>query len=404
MENSRWWHVAIAGSTVLIIAVMFAVDISPARRIAAVITALVFAFGWLLVGRHAWRDRRAAFGFACFVALVTLVGTSFVPTFAFIQMITYPLVWVLAGRIRVALLFNLAVCGAVLGGFALSTLFEPREMAVNALIQLVSLGFSISFGLWISSISARSEERKLLLDELRATQSRLEGLSREAGATGERERLAREIHDTIAQSLTGLVMLAQRARRETDAVVLDSHLAMLEENARAALVDTRSLVAASAPVDFAHGGLGDALTRLADRFTRETGIEMSVAVETNGAALDRDSEVALLRCAQESLANVRKHSEATSARLDLAVVEGISILRVRDDGHGFDSGGFHSGFGISGMRRRLEIVGGTLEIDSSIGRGTRVTVMLPNTDASVPYSTTSSPITPEATTREAADA
>lgn len=399
MENSRWWHIAIAGSTVLMIAAMLAGDSSPARRTGAICTMIAFALGWALVGRHGWRDRRAALGFACFVVVVTLVGTSFVPTFAFIQMIAYPLVWTLAGRMRAALLFNLAVCSAVVSGFALSTLLEPREMAVNALVQLVSLGFSISFGLWISSISARSEERKLLLDELRATQGRLEGLNREAGATGERERLAREIHDTIAQSLTGLVMLAQRARRETDAAALDSHLAMLEENARAALVDTRSLVSASAPVDFAHGGLGDALTRLADRFPRETGIEMLVSVETNGAALDRDSEVVLLRCAQESLANVRKHSGATSAHLDLTVMKGTSTLRVRDDGHGFDSGGFHSGFGLPGMRRRLEIVGGTLEIDSSVGRGTTVTVTLPITDASVPHATTSTPAT-----REAADA
>ena len=115
----------------------------------------------------------------------------------------------------------------------------------------------------------------------------------------------------------------------------DEQLALVEESARATLAETRSLVTASAPVGLEAGGLGDALERLGERFSRETSVTVTVDAAAS-PALDRDSEVVLLRIAQEGLANVRKHSGATSASIRVeSGVDDVSLV-VTDDGGGFD--------------------------------------------------------------------
>jgi signal transduction histidine kinase len=204
-------------------------------------------------------------------------------------------------------------------------------------------------------------------------------LSRDVGATGERERLAREIHDTLAQDLTGLVLTAQRGLRELKAgntAAAEKQLNVLEENARHALTETRALVASGAAVGVDGGGLVIALRRLAERFERETGIAMSVTAPES-ASLDRDSEVVLLRCAQEALANVRKHSTAKATAVALAVRAGTVELSITDDGTGFDPTSSSSGFGLAGLRDRLALVHGTLALTASPGGGTTLIASLP---------------------------
>jgi signal transduction histidine kinase len=247
-------------------------------------------------------------------------------------------------------------------------------------IEGISFVFAIVMGVWISRIAELGNERKRLLDELTAAQAQLEVLHRDAGATAERERLARELHDTIAQSLTGQVLLAQRARRERAAGSLsDETLELLEEASRESLAETRSLVAASARVELPGGGLVEALTRFAARFQRESGIAVVVTAELDPAvenALGRDAEVVLLRCAQEGLANVRKHAGARAVRVVLSTADGVATVAVIDDGHGFDPSAAASGFGLSGLRDRLGLVGGELAVDGTAG-ATTLTARLP---------------------------
>ncbi|TPW91876.1 sensor histidine kinase, partial [Schumannella luteola] len=184
-----------------------------------------------------------------------------------------------------------------------------------------------------------------------------------------------EVHDTVAQSLTGLVLLAQRARRGFAAGTLDDEtLELIETGARDALAETRALVAAAAPVELAQGGIADALQRLAERFERETRIRVAVTTALD-EPLDRDAEVVLLRCAQEGLANVRKHSEAASARVELTSASGTARLTVRDDGRGFPAE-VHAGFGLAGLRDRLALAGGALAVDGTPG-ATAITATLP---------------------------
>ena len=371
MTEQRWWHVAVVGIAVLLGALAFANargEFFPTGALASVAAILV---GWFAIGQFAGRSRAARYAFVVLLIVASGVGTAFDPSFATVQCVAYPLLWTLTEGRRNGVLSSIAVAVAV----GIGTYWSTGSLAQALAIEGVSLALSIGLGLWISSIADQSHERKRLLDELRSAQEKLSALDRQAGMTSERERLAREIHDTIAQDLTGIVMLSQRAQRElaTGGGATET-LALLEESARTALAETRALVASSAPVALTAGGIADALTRLGDRFERETAVTVTVHAEL--PALDRDTEVVLLRCAQEALSNVRKHANASAVRLDAWTGDGSVGLRIADDGTGFDPHSAADGFGLTGLRDRLALVGGTLEVTSSPA-GNLLTATLP---------------------------
>jgi signal transduction histidine kinase len=324
------------------------------------------------------RDHRSSTAYI--VALVILSGLATLahPSLATIQTVVYPVVWLTSGTTRRGVIANIAVALSAGIGYTFSYGFTLPGLGEAAIVVALSLTFSLAMGLWISRIFDTSAERQALVDELRAAQASVAALSRDAGVTSERERLAREIHDTIAQDLTGLVLLTQQGRRLLAAGDLsgaEEQLALLEDSARLALTETRSLVAATSPAVLDDGGIAPALERLAGRFTRETGIQVSTSLSVE-VSLDRATEVVLLRCSQEGLANVRKHSGAASARVDLTATTAGTTLVVSDDGGGFDRNAAAGGFGLGGMRDRLALLQGALEIETSPA-GTRLVVTLP---------------------------
>ncbi|HWM34382.1 MAG TPA: sensor histidine kinase [Pseudolysinimonas sp.] len=376
MKLSRRWDLAITAA-VLLCGLILLVSGPSARDVALGAAALVLlVLSWLLFGRRATEGDARSIAFSVAVVIASGLVVAAHPVLAIIQCISYPAVWMLARSTRAAVLFNVAIALSVGVGFLVSVGTTPADLGQTALTVAVSLGFSLAFGFWISRIAGLSEERRDLLENLTAAQTELAVLHRDAGVTSERERLARELHDTIAQSLAGLVLLSQRARRELAADSLgDDTLELIESGARDALAETRSLVAGSAPVDL-EAGIAAALTRLAERFERETGIRVTVSADVDRAALGRDAEVVLLRCAQEGLANVRKHAGARTARLDLGVDGDDAVIRVIDDGRGFDPAGASSGFGLAGLRDRLALAGGSIEMDGTAG-ATTLTARLP---------------------------
>jgi signal transduction histidine kinase len=389
-SRGRWWDIFFAATMVLLSLILLQrwPEVSEAE-VGALVTLAVISVAYAALGGPARRDDR----FAVALAVILIVGagtaTAFYSSMATIQAIVFPLIWSLLGDVRRSIIANVAL--ALLVGVTLSAALggSADAIAQAVTIESISLVGSIALGIWFTRVEQLSDERQGLLDDLTAAQDQLAELHRDSGITSERERFAREIHDTIAQSLTGVIMLSQQAQRELasgDVELLADRLTLLETRARDALVETRSLVAAGAPVELGPG-IGAALERLGERFARETGVAVTVGIDELVRApglLARDTEVVVLRCAQESLANIRKHSGASAATVELTISAESVVLTTWDNGIGFDPTAASPGFGLPGMRDRLALAGGTLEItsasardDSAVAGGTSVRATLP---------------------------
>jgi signal transduction histidine kinase len=256
---------------------------------------------------------------------------------------------------------------------------EVLDIAGQMTIALV---FAIVLGLWITQVAEQSEERAELLDRLREAQAALADQNHAAGVAAERERFAQEIHDTLAQGFTSVVMLAQTAAADLDRGDPDAarqRVELVERTARDNLAEARALVAAFTPVALDGATLGQALARLADRFHAETGVTVDLRVADPAGplpALPREVEVVLLRAAQESLANVRRHAHASRVLLRLDGRDGTAELEVLDDGQGL-APGTTEGIGLRGMRERVAAEGGDVVVAAEPGGGTRVRVRVP---------------------------
>jgi len=215
--------------------------------------------------------------------------------------------------------------------------------------------------------------------ELTATRAEVARLSHETGVAAERQRLAGEIHDTIAQGLSSVVMLVQAAEADLDRAPARArrHLAMIARTARDNLDEARALVAALAPTALDGASLAEAVGRLVGNFTAETGVRVSYDLVGTPKALPTGLDVVLLRAAQEALSNVRKHAAAGSVTVRLAYGTAAVVLGVRDDGRGFDPGQPATGYGLGAMRSRVGQVGGTLSVESTPGTGTTVRAEVP---------------------------
>ena len=243
---------------------------------------------------------------------------------------------------------------------------------------VLALGASVLFGTWISRIIEQSGERADVIAELERTRAELAAVSHEAGVLAERERLAREIHDTLAQGFTSVLMLrrAGRVRVDADPAAARRRLAVARETARENLAEARALVAALTPVDLQAAPLPEAVGRLVDRFGGETGLPATVEVAGEPRPLPANQEVVLLRAAQEALANVRRHAGRCRGRGRAAVRR----RRHRADGRRrrrrlrCRTARPPRGYGLAGMRRRVEEVGGTLLVRSAPAAGTTVRV------------------------------
>ena len=390
MTGNRWWHVLFAAAMLLLATLALASDeFAGAGRLGVFVCLAVVSAAYVTIGWRALATGRFGVLFAVILIVMSAVAVSFNPTMATIQAIAFPMLWYVLIDTRRAIIGNVALALCVGVGYVVGLGVDAETIGRAATIEGISLVGSIALGLWFTRIATLSDERQVLIDQLTATQDQLAQLSRDAGVTSERERLAREIHDTVAQSLTGMVMLAQQARRNLDSGDLDAigdELATLESSARDALVETRSLVAAAAPVELG-AGVTAALERVAARFTRDTGIAVRVVVDLqmgveggpmdDAAPLARDVEVVLLRSAQEGLTNVRKHASASEVTLDLRASHGDVCLTVSDNGSGFDPAAPSDGFGLPGMRDRVALAGGSLTITTAPGEGTSLLVALP---------------------------
>lgn len=264
----------------------------------------------------------------------------------------------------------------------------PPEPVPSEILSylLLTAGIVAAVGLFsfIGEITAqRSDERRQMVARLEETLRENAGLhaqllvqAREAGVMEERQRMAAEIHDTLAQGLTGIITQLQAAhqaddwRRNVDNAV---------QLARESLAEARRSVHAVGPGQLDAAPLPEALREVAAKWSELNGVRADLTTTGTVRPLHPEVEETLLRTAQEALANAAKHAGASRVGLTLSYMEDMVTLDVRDDGAGFDpervrDGG---GFGLTSMRRRVSRLAGTLEIESEPGGGTAISASVP---------------------------
>ena len=271
------------------------------------------------------------------------------------------------------------------------------DIVAPLLIALITAFVVCVLGIWAQRTVTESGRRAELIAQLERTRADLAEMSHRAGIAAERQRLAADIHDTVAQGLSSVVMLIQAAEADLDRDLGQArrHLGLARHTARENLVDVRTLVAALTPAELTGSPLEQALHRLAERFTQETGVPVSCTVDVaDGRALSTPTEVVLLRAAQEALTNIRRHADATAVAVLLHSDDDRVTLEVGDDGVGFDAGtgtggsgpaggtagqklAGGGGYGLAGIRARVEQVHGTVVVRSAPGAGTTIRVEVP---------------------------
>ena len=322
------------------------------------------------------------------IIMVASVGiVSFTaPMATFFLIFACPYIWSWPeGRdmFRIAVAFNALLCLVAVIGIWGHTGWKSTELLSAFASGVVSFLFSVGMGMWIMRIARGAEEQGRLQAELDATTLELVEAHRQAGAATERERFAHEIHDTLTQTLTGVVMLTERARGELergDIAIGTTTLATAERTARQALAETRSLIAEGRGVEL---GAKQFLHRIMDicgRFQEETGVAVEQEISGELDALPRADQVVLLRCLQETLSNVRKHARASCVVVELSgnADDGV-YLAVTDDGVGFPDSvdaATERGYGLAGIASRLALSTGTMTITTG-EEGTRVSVAMP---------------------------
>jgi signal transduction histidine kinase len=379
------------------------------ERAPAVDLALCGAFavwiGWMTL-LPAERRRRGAVVAVFFTGLVALTAALVLRQglFGFLTPIGYICAFrMLVGPWRMAGVGAVAVVAATAQA---SELNKATGFGLTAYAAILALNILLMCGAtWVEqNADKRNQQRDQALAEAREANSRLEaslaenaGLheqlliqAREAGVLDERQRMAREIHDTIAQGLTGIITQLQAAEQAADDPGgWRRHFAAATMLARESLTEARRSVEALRPEPLEVGRLGDALTKVAERWTGLHGIPVQVTVTGTGVPMPPEAEVALLRTAQEALANISHHAEASRVWMTLSYLEHQVALDVGDDGRGFDpsapvSPKENGGFGLLAMRQRIEGIAGTLQVESEPGGGTTLSACVPAVTKAVP--------------------
>jgi signal transduction histidine kinase len=194
----------------------------------------------------------------------------------------------------------------------------------------------------------------------------------------ERRRLARELHDETGQALASILLGLKALDEKTDDAGARTSIEELRELVVATLQDVRRLAVELRPSALDDFGLVAALERLADSFAEQSGISVDFQAALADERLPDEAETALYRIVQESLTNVVKHAQARRVSILLTRADGVVKAVVEDDGRGFDpERATDSGYGLIGMRERLALLGGRLEIESARDAGTTVAAEVP---------------------------
>lgn len=248
-------------------------------------------------------------------------------------------------------------------------------------IQTVAIGAGIMFGEKAKAQQCQREEMvaklEAALEENAGLHAQLLTQAREAGVLDERQRMTREIHDTLAQGLAGIVTQTQAAQRVwSSPEKARPHVDRALQLAKDSLAEARRSVQALQPQVLEDAQLPAALDELVRDWAAGSAVNARFDVTGDREPLSPAIEVTLFRVAQEALTNVAKHAKASRVGLTLSYVGDVVLLDVRDDGRGIQDRD-RQGFGLNSMRQRVRGVGGALEIESTPGDGTAISVSIP---------------------------
>jgi signal transduction histidine kinase len=356
------------------------------------------AAGWILGWVHLrpQREPLRVFFIGLLVLIFALVWCS--PLFGFFAWTGYLyVVHAGLGRWRTAGGAAVAVATAVsqINGF--HTLTDVSTWGYFAVLLAFNIGISGTMIVLASRNNEQSAQRAERIDELAEANAKLAsalqenaGLhaqllaqAREAGIQDERQRMAGEIHDVLAQGLTGIVTQLEAAEAATTRPAdRRHHLETAKQLARDGLTEARRSVQALRPQPLDSAALPDAIGEVVQGWSRLNGVPAELTTTGTPRSLLPEIETTLLRTAQEALANVARHAAASRVGLTLSYMEDLVTLDVRDDGSGFDPAaapdpGYEGGFGLSAMRERVHRIAGTLAVESEPGGGTAVSACVP---------------------------
>lgn len=274
------------------------------------------------------------------------------------------------------------------GAFHSGALSPPQVIG-----PVVGAIFAVVMGMAYRALYTEGVNQRRALVELRATRAALAEEQHRAGTLAERTRLAREIHDTLAQGFSSIVLVSRSASAALaagDTATATERLETIGATAAENLAEARDFVRDLSGAGAGAPGLEGRLRRLCastERTAAAAGQGFNVDFKQDGAAVALPSEVsaALWRAAQCGLANVATHAQASHAVLSLGYLPDAVTLDIFDDGRGMDPGklprqprGDGTGYGLAGLRERLALLGGTMEIESAPGEGTVLAVSIPH--------------------------
>jgi signal transduction histidine kinase len=297
--------------------------------------------------------------------------------------------WQLIGVTGISWVAAMSQAEGVDGSLLVKLLFFFLALAIDLLL--------FSSLMWLlHDRNQQLEEHQAALTELNAANQRLEATiaenedlhqrlvaqAREAGTLDERRRMAREIHDTLAQGLIGIVtqlQAAEQAAAQTpgDQTGWQRHVTAATQLARESLTEARRSVDALRPEPLDGCRLSEALSGVAERWSALNGISAQVTTTGTARPVDPEIEFALLRAVQESLANVARHAHASRVGVTVSYMENEVAVDVRDDGAGFEPSTMDHGFGLVAMRQRIAALSGTVQVESEPGGGTAISACAP---------------------------
>ncbi len=316
------------------------------------------------------------------------------------------ILWFILVGIDRAFLFMLAGLFSMIFSLLPTQLAIPGSIVVTAMfayIQITADGspFSIDgplffiyglfaalailMALWMRAIIGQSIQRRDLIKELEQSQSELAAAERRAGVLAERQRLAHEIHDTLAQGFTSIIMHLEAADQAlpSDNETVATHLDFARTMARDSLKQARRVVDNLRPASLEGHTLPEAIERTAVRWSEQTGVGVQTTSTGEPLLLHPDVEVTLLRATQEGLNNIRKHASASQVDITLSYMGSVVILDVQDNGIGMNeernrkTADTDGGFGLIAMRQRVAQFNGSVSLESDPGEGTTLVVEIP---------------------------